>query len=165
MKIAIAGMLMLFVTHGFWIESGFAADKVVEKPVVADTPDKFAQTEQEIRSEMEAGGRYEFIKPRDKAQVEVDLNSMRATLQTAGSVAALNEKQRIQLFNTQEHLNGLLTHSDSNRMVCERRAPVGSNIPINMCKTVGEIEKDRRDSQKYMMDTESHSWGARNGGG
>ena len=130
----------------------FASDKVVEKPVAADTPEKFAVTAAQIRKEMGADGRYEFIRPDDKAKVDADLDSIAAMLQKAGSVSAMSEGDKVQLFNAQEHLNGVLTHSDRNRLVCERRAPVGTNIPQNNCKTVAEIEKMRRDSQKYMND-------------
>jgi hypothetical protein len=129
-----------------------ASDKVVEKPVAADTPEKFAATAAQIRKEMSTEGRYEFIRADDKAKAEADLDSMAAMLQKAGSVSAMSDSERVRLFNTQEHLNGILTHSDRNRLVCERRAPVGTNIPQNTCKTVAEIEKMRRDSQKYMTD-------------
>jgi hypothetical protein len=129
-----------------------AADKVVEKPIVADTPEKFAATAAQIRKEMGAEGRYEFIRPDDKAKADADLDAIAAMLQKAGSVSAMAEGDRVQLFNTQEHLNGILTHNDRNRLICERRAPVGTNIPQNTCKTVAEIEKMRRDSQKYMND-------------
>ena len=129
-----------------------AADKIVEKPVAADTPEKFADVAAQIRKEMSADGRYEFVRPDDKAKVNADLDNMAAMLRKAGSVSAMPQADQVQLFNTQEHLNGILTHSDRNRLVCERRAPVGTNIPQNSCKTVAEIEKMRRDSQKYMND-------------
>ena len=45
-----------------------ASDKVVEKPVAADTPEKFAATAAQIRKEMGAEGRYEFIRADDKAK-------------------------------------------------------------------------------------------------
>lgn len=129
-----------------------AADKVVEKPVAADTPEKFAAIAAEIRKEMGTDGRYEFIRPDDKAKADADLDAIAAMLQKAGSVSAMPQSDQVQLFNTQEHLNGILTHSDRNRLVCERRSPLGSNIAQNTCKTVAEIEKARRDSQKYMND-------------
>ena len=124
-----------------------AADRVIDKPVVADTPEKFAQTASQIRTQMNANGRYEYIRPADKANAEVDLNSIAAMLEKSGSVAAMNETEKVKLFNTQEHLNGILTHSDSNRLVCERRAPVGTSIAITTCKTVAEIEEARHDNQ------------------
>jgi len=145
-------IVVLKCVQGFCLAAAMASDQVIEKPVVADTPEKFAQTAGQIRAEMNAGGRYEFINPGDKGKVETDLNSIGAMLQKSGAVAAMSQEDKVRLFNTQEHLNGLLTHSDSNRLVCERRAPVGTNIPLNTCKTVGEIEKNRRDSQKYMQD-------------
>ena len=127
-----------------------ASDQVIEKPVVADTPEKFAQTAAQIREEMATGGRYEYIKAGDKAKVEADLDSMAALLQKKGSVAVMRQDEKVQLFNTQEHLNGILAHNDSNRLVCERRSPMGSNIPINTCKTVADIEKSRHDNQETM---------------
>jgi hypothetical protein len=155
-----AALLLQLACSQATFASGNSEDKgkVVEKPVAADTPEKFAATADDIRSEMGPNGRYEYIKSGDKAKVEADLNSMAALLQKAGSVGAMKEQERIRLFNTQEHLNGILVHNDSNRLVCERRAPVGTNIPVNTCKTVGQIEKERTDSQKMMLDQQSNGW-------
>ena len=136
----------------FCFGTAAASDKAIEKPVAADTPEKFEQVAAGVRQEMSQGGRYEFIRPDDKAKVMADLDSMAAMLQKAGSVSAMPQADQVKLFNTQEHLNGILTHSDRNRLVCEHRAPMGSNIPQTSCKTVAEIEKMRRDSQKYMTD-------------
>ena len=127
------------------------ADKV-EAPFRADTAEKFAATERDVRTEMSSGGRYEFISPENRAKVEADMGKMEALFRQTGSVAAMNVQQQTQLFNIQEHLNGVLTHSDSNRLVCDHTAPVGTHIPLTTCKTVAEIEKARRDSQLYMRD-------------
>jgi hypothetical protein len=135
-----------------------ASDKAVEKPVMADTPYKFTEVASQIRLQMSTGGRYEFITATDKGKVEADLNSMAAMLQKSGSVATMNQTEQVQLFNTQEHLNGILLHNDSNRLVCEHRAPIGTNIPVNSCKTVAQIEKMRRDGQKYMQDAGASGW-------
>jgi hypothetical protein len=152
MRKSIVNIVGLLIVQGLYATSSLASDKVVEKPVTADTPDKFTQVATQIRGQMATGGRYEFINASDKGKVEADLNSMAMSLQKSGSVAAMSQPEQVQLFNTQEHLNGILTHSDSNRLVCEHRAPVGSNIPLNSCKTVGQIEKMRRDGDKYMDD-------------
>ena len=151
MKLSLRRFAICMLVQTFCLYVAMA-DSPIEIPVVADTPDKFAATATQIRAEMSPGGRYEFIRPDDKGKAEADLNSMAAMLQKAGSVAAMKEEEKVQLYNTQEHLNGILTHSDSNRLVCERRAPVGTNIPLTTCKTVAEIERARRDSQKYMQD-------------
>jgi hypothetical protein len=138
--------------------TGVAADtNVVEKPVTADTAEKFAQATAEVRDAMGPGGRYEFISPDSRAKVEADMNKMTSLFQQTASVDAMTEEQKLKLFNTQEHLNGVLTHSDRNRLVCERRAPVGTNIPVTTCRTVGDIEYERRVSQKFHQDQDTLS--------
>jgi hypothetical protein len=140
-----AGSLLVLAT------AAVAADKS-EPRFTADTAEKFAAAVTAVHDEMSPGGRYEFITPDNRAKAEADLNKMSALFQERATVEAMNQDQRVALFNTQEHLNGLLTHSDRDRLVCERRAPVGTNIPLTTCKTVAEIEKARRDSQNYMRD-------------
>jgi hypothetical protein len=151
--------VMLFTLVGSAV--CLAADKVDEKRVAADTPEKFAETIKQIHEDMDTGGRYEYIKPQDKARVDTDLNSMAAMLQKSGSVTAMSQDDRVKLFNIQEHLNGVLSHSDSNRLVCEHRPPVGTNIPTTTCKTFAQIEKERNDSQKYMQDEDRNGWKGR----
>ena len=73
-----------------------AADKIVEKPVAADTPEKFADVAAQIRKEMSADGRYEFVRPDDKAKVNADLDSMAAMLRKAGSVSAMPQADQVQ---------------------------------------------------------------------
>lgn len=148
-SLALIGMAALFACgHAF-------ADDVIKNRVAADkadTVEKFQVIASEVREDMDAGGRYEYIKPDDKAKVENDLNAMAAMLRAYGSVAAMTQPQKVQLFNTQENLNGILTHSDKNRLVCEHRAPVGTSIPVTTCQTVADIENARRAANKYMLD-------------
>lgn len=154
----------------FCVVASAWADKVVEKPVAADTPEKFEQTMTEVRQQMAAGGRYEYIRPDDKGKVEADMHAMELMLKKSGSVAAMSEAEKVSLFDTQENLNGILTHSDSNRLICERVAPVGTSIPKTTCKTVGEVERARkatgREMNKIATDSSfcnnSHIVGCRN---
>jgi hypothetical protein len=158
MKTPFLSAVAIALVQVFCSGVGWASDQVVEKPVTADTPEKFAQVAVQIRAQMQADGRYEFIRPGDKAKVNTDLDTMAAMLRKSGSVAAMSENEKIQLFNTQEHLNGTLVHNDGNRLVCERRAPIGTNIPLNTCKTFAELEKERRDAKKYAQDYERSGW-------
>lgn len=125
----------------------------IEKPVAADTAEKFQALVANIRNEMKSGGRYEFIRPGDRSTVESDFEGMTKLLVQSGSVAAMNRDDQVKLFNLQEHVNGLLTHSDSNRLVCERRATVGTSIPQTTCRTVGEIERMRLNTNAYMQNS------------
>jgi len=125
-----------------------ANENVIEKPVVADTPETFAKQSAWIENEMQEHGRYEFAKPADKQRVHVLLEQMSNLLQRSGSVAAMDESTRVALFNDQEEINGILKHNDSNRLVCEKTKPVGSNIPQTHCYTFGAIEETRRSTKR-----------------
>ncbi len=159
MKMALMRIVVALAAQVLCIGAGitWAADGVIQKPVAADTPEKFTQTAEQVRKEMGAGGRYEFIRPDDKTKVNADLDSMAAMLQKSGSVGAMKEDEKVQLFNTQEHLNGMLTHSDRNRLVCENSAPTGSNLRRTTCMTVGEIELKRQRDQKGIQDLQQRA--------
>ena len=117
--------------------------RVIAKPVLADTPEAFATQARWIEDEMEPGGRYEFAKAADKQRVKVVLEQMGTLLQRAGSVAAMDQGTKVVLFNDQEEINGLLTHNDANRLVCESRQPVGSHIPVTHSTPIGRSRKQR----------------------
>ena len=148
----------LYAVVMFCCVSAYAQDAkpdkygVIEKPVLADTPDKFAEQTQRIHEDMQTGGRYEFTSPTDRQRVDTLLGHMANLLQTAGSVEAMNHDTRIVLFNTQEEVNGILKHNDSNRLVCESRAPIGSNILRTVCHTHGQIETTARNTKEGLME-------------
>jgi hypothetical protein len=138
-----------------WAHAGDNDDnkgKVIEKPIMADTPEKFAELSKRIRDAMGNGGRYEFISATDRAKAEVELSTMQDMLSKAGSVDAMKPDERLHLYNAQERVNGILTHSDANRLVCERHAPVGTSIPQTTCRTFGEVERQSRNTDKYLQD-------------
>ena len=142
----IAAVLVAFAASAF-------ADEVVQKPVgAADTPQKLQAAIDSIHAEMAADKRYEFINPSQRRDVDNDFATMMALMTNAGSVAAMKEGDRVKLFNAQEHANGILTHSDRNRLVCERHEKMGSHLPVNECRTVAEVERARAGSQKVMQD-------------
>jgi hypothetical protein len=140
-------ILMVLAGSSAW------ADEVVKKPVdTADTPEKLQSTIDSIHAEMAQDKRYEFINPTQRRDVDNDFATMLSLITKAGSVSAMKEGERVKLFNAQEHANGILTHTDRNRLVCERRQKMGSNLPVNECSTVADIERNRANSQKFMLD-------------
>jgi hypothetical protein len=146
-------MRFVFVATMFLLQSVHAAgsrEQVVEKPLVAQTLDSFIQESAKIREQMQPGGVYGLIKPADKARVETRLGDMQKLLQDRSSQGDLPRAEKITLTNTQEEVNGILRHNDNNRLVCERRAPLGSNIPVTTCRTFGEMELERRETQKSL---------------
>ena len=146
---------LVFVAVMFMLPSVYAADnrtQVLEKPLVAQTLDSFSRESAKIREQMQPGGAYGLIKAADRARVESRLGDMQKLLQAHSSEGDMSRANKIALVNAQEEVNGILRHNDSDRLVCERRAPLGSNIPVTTCRTFGEMERQRVEGQKSMND-------------
>ena len=80
------GRSVLFAVVALVGSSAYAVEKsmVIEKPVVADTPETFAQQATWIEKEMQPDGRYEFTKPADRQRVNVLIGQMSNLLQRSG---------------------------------------------------------------------------------
>src|SRR5689334_5635256 len=95
----------------------------------ADTQEKFQTVAEGVRKEMEPGGRYEYVKPDERATIERSLAEMEALMSASGGVANMKQDQKIKLFNAQEVVNSILTRRDSDRVICKNETKVGSHIP------------------------------------
>jgi hypothetical protein len=144
LSVAVAGVLLFTAVH--------ANDQVIDHPLVAQSLEGFHREAAAIRAGMQPGGRYEFLNSGDRSRVDARLNTMEAVLQKHASQNDLSGADKITLINAQEEVNGILKHNDANRLVCESRAPVGSHIPVRTCRTYGEIEQGRRETQKSVSD-------------
>ncbi len=109
-----------------------------------------------IRQEMEKGGRYEFIKERDRASVEEGLTFMHDLIAAKGSVGAMREEDKIRLFNRQERVNALLTNNDRDRVICEKAYQPGSLFRTTTCVSVAEQAKREKDSKYVLENTQNH---------
>jgi hypothetical protein len=147
-KVLLLATAALLLAH-----SAFAAqDNVVEKPLIAETLNGFTAEAERIHQQMQPGGAYALIKPADKMRVESRLGDMQKLLQSHASENDLPRADKLTLVNAQEEVNGILRHNDSNRRICESRAPVGSHIPVTTCRTFGEIEQRRQSDSKTVND-------------
>ena len=147
--------IMPFVAAALFAVAAHASDsKVVEKPLLAQSLAEFNQTADQIRKEMEPGGTYEFIKPEDRRRVDNGLAQIGKLLQDHASATELSSRDKITLVNAQEDVNAVLKHNDSNRLICESRAPIGSHIPVNTCRRYGDIEERRAESRKDLSDND-----------
>lgn len=124
----------------------FAAKKQDEKVIVADTKDAFTEQAAGVRSQMEQGGRYEFVTPDERRKVEARLNEM-AAIFAQGDVATLPKAKIADLYVAQEDANAILTRRDGRRLICERVKIVGSHMKSQQCITYAEQERGRRVTQ------------------
>jgi hypothetical protein len=123
-----------------------AKENYQEKAFNADTPEKFELVSANVRKAMEPGGRYEYVKPEERKTIEKKLDEIGTLFQKNGSVDAMSQETKIELFNAQEVVNSILTRRDGERVICKKEAPIGSHIPITTCHTYAQEEDAHRNS-------------------
>jgi len=136
--------------------SAGAKENYKEQAFNADSKDKFDAVAADVRKEMEQGGRYQYVKPDERNQIDAKLAEMGTLFAESGSVASMKEDTKIKLFNDQEVVNSILQQRDGERVICKKEAPVGSHIPVATCHTYAQEVEARSGSQKQMQDW-SHS--------
>ncbi len=129
-----------------------ARDKVNKEPLIARTLDTFNQNVDRIHQQMQPGGVYEHVSPTEKSRVDHDIELMRKLLQAHASENDMPADDKVALANAQEEVNGILSHNDNNRLICERSAATGSHIRTTRCRTYGEIMARREQDQKSLRD-------------
>jgi len=127
-----------------------AKENYHEKDFNADTPEKFRAVAEGVRKEMEPGGRYEYVKPKERASIEQSLAEMDALVTASGGVANMKQDDKVKLFNEQEVVNSILTRRDRDRVICEDKPKLGSHVRTTSCHTYGQEEEARRGSQDVM---------------
>lgn len=118
--------------------------KIVDK---ADNKDDFAAVVIAVHQQMKPGGRYDTVDAAGKAAIEGKFSDMQSLFDVHATVAAMNETQKVQLFNDQEAVNAILTKNDGDRLICESAAPTGSLIRKTTCRRYSDIQRDRLDIQ------------------
>jgi hypothetical protein len=125
----------------------YAADREVVK---ADTKAAFEKVAADVRAEMTGDGRYAYVRPDERRNVETALDEMSRLFDENDSVDKMDKATRVELFNAQESINAILTLRDSDRLVCERAAQPGSRIVGTTCRRYGDLEAARQSSEKFM---------------
>lgn len=132
--------------------AGSAGAFMAKQPSAA-IPKEYAATEfqtiaNEIRIQMEPGGRYGYVPQIDRPKIEEQLNMMASLLKGVSVIEELSDVDRVRLFNAQEKVNGLLLQHDSQRLVCEKTRVTGSHRPRTVCMTYAEREAAREDAAR-----------------
>ena len=144
------GMAAIVMTCAlFACGSASPADKPNDA-VKADTKEAFAAVAANVRTDMDAGGRYAYIRPHERDKVDAGLAEMTRLFDEHGSVEHMDKATQVRLFNAQETVNAILTLRDRDRLVCERAAQPGSRIVTTNCRTYGDLEAARQSSAKFM---------------
>jgi hypothetical protein len=136
-----AGLALTAVT------AASAKENYKEQNFNADSKDKFDTVAANVREGMKPGGRYEYVKPAERATIEQKLSMMDSLFKQSPTVAGMSQETKIELYNDQEVVNSILTQRDSERVICKKEAPIGSHIPITTCSTYGQLQDAHKNSE------------------
>jgi hypothetical protein len=128
-----------------------AAKEMVDPAVNANTRDAFEAVSTWVRKQMDPGGRYSYVTQSEHNTVNARLDQMNGLFQKHDEVAQMNDAEKLQLYNTQQEVNGILAKHDNDRLICRSENPTGSHIPVKTCQTAGEIEARRRGDRDYLQ--------------
>ena len=129
-----------------------ARENYHEKQVNADTKEAFVDISQNVRRQMDPGGKYEFVPADERARIDKSFAAMTALFDQYGTVSAMNQDAKVQLFNNQEVVNSILTKRDRDRVICTNKAPIGSHIRQTTCHTYAQEVQAHQETQKQMSD-------------
>lgn len=129
----------------------YAAEKQPDPALQATSREKFEDQSAAIRQQMKVGGRWEFVTPDERSQVEKRLDEIAGLMGKVSHVDELSEKDRLQMYVAQEDANAILTRKDGRRLICESIAPTGSNRKVKQCQTYAERERTRRATSDHMF--------------
>lgn len=135
--------------------SGKAAVAIPEdakgKPIVAaDNKEDFDAIAAAIRKEMQPGGRFGFVAPSGRATVNSGLSDMATEFDLYGSVGKMDPAAKARLLADQNSINEVLARYDSDRRICWQETPVGTHFPRTVCRTLGEIQREKENGQHFM---------------
>lgn len=109
------------------------ADQPPGNPLDVSTPQSFREQAAQVRAGLGPGGEYAFLSAQDRARVEHEISAMDAMFRRYGNIEAMGGAGRVELYNAQEAVNGILTRGRSGTIRCAWAEPTGSHIPRTVC--------------------------------
>lgn len=116
--------------------------------------DDIRSQQHEIRVGVEERtGPYKDLSASERSELLTKQDRMLRTIEGKKSTAELNDVQKTEVFNTLEWIEAVVNNSDDDeRMVCERRAILGSTRKERVCKTQTQW-REEREAARNLMDS------------
>ena len=104
-----------------------------------------------IRADAIAGtGPYKDLSEHQRSQLFALQDRVTAKLSGRVATTAMDEHDQIAVFNALEAISAILNGDEDERMICERKRPVGSNRRETVCRTVAQRRADHESADAYI---------------
>ncbi len=101
-------------------------------------------SQQQLRVALDARqGAFKELDDDERAAIIQKQVAIFRLLEGKDAIEALNEPQRVELFNHLEWIKAAVTRAEDNRKICEKVKAVGSNRMQLVCTTAGQQRQDR----------------------
>ncbi|QBB71933.1 hypothetical protein ELE36_17065 [Pseudolysobacter antarcticus] len=139
--------------------AAFGKDDASKAPAVKATTDpvEFKAQSETLQKQMEAGGRYEFVKPDEHERINADLQKIQGLLERQAAGSTLSREDIAAQLTAQNEINAIFAKRDGDRLVCERTTPIGSHLPQTTCVTFSEKQHQNQLSSDFMRDQQKRS--------
>ena len=98
----------------------------------------------EIRAGVMArSGPYKDMSSSTRTQLLNRQTEMLAIIDGKTGPGELNEEQRTRVFNSLEWIEATINQAEDERLICERRATIGSNRKERVCRTAAQMREER----------------------
>jgi hypothetical protein len=150
--------------------TGMASQEKTDRVLTAETKAAFDDQAAAVRVQLGGGGHYEFVTPAERQTIDRRFDEIAEIFGRYEAGTLLGNDDKVALLVAQEDINAILTRRDGRRIICESVTIPGSHRKQKQCETYAERETERRDSEKYLRETnrksvclkcgEPDSWGA-----
>ncbi len=79
--------------------------------------------------------------------------SIRSLLGGHENVGTLSDSQRIELYNAQEQISGILNGNDDERVICRQEGRVGTSFRETRCVTLAQRRSEREAARDLLLRT------------
>lgn len=132
--------------------SSITTQPAANQPVVeADTKDNFEAVQAAIQKQMQPGGRWQYVTPRERTTIAGNFADMQKLFDQYGSVGKMDANAKMRLLTDQNSINAILTKRDGDKLICQSETPVGSHLPVKTCKTYAQIQAESQQAQQMLM--------------
>lgn len=151
----------MFKTLVFALMISAAPLALANTPVAVDAGD-FAAQRANIEKGLADGKTYAEISASDRSKVRESLDRMAAMLEGGKTPETLPADQKVDLYNSQETVNTILSQAAADsRMVCTREVVTGSHRKATVCATAAERARRRQQDQDAMSKSQRAPAGSR----
>lgn len=114
--------------------------------------DAIVEQQKQIRGDIQAAHNgWETLAQEKRNEVLKDQDQLFVLLQDKQTIGDLAPDRQVEAANLLSSINAIATNAEDERMICTRERKVGSNFTQRVCRTVGQIRREREATQNGLQ--------------